>query len=1042
MSRKTRKLIWSVPLVAVFAVAGALAMFMTLQPNEAAAQQMEPTLPGMVQDLTAAPHTDGTPQTELLVMWEEPTDGAPTTSYRIDISDDGDRWFSHVTDHGDGDLRLVYEGLKPTATKHFRVFALNEDLEAGPGTDTMGTTSASTNPMKPTSLTATQAGATTIVAAALDLNGDGDATDTAVDEISEATVGVDLNGDGDINDTLDEVDEKVAKLNLDGVAGNTVVDTFDETTIMSRVLPGDDAVHSRTVIRLNWTAPEDPPGAPVKYYRIQYRVGQGSWRTLADKAVPHTNADGGKVWYHSGLNADVTRQYQVFAQNEPRGPGNRVGMSGPSDGATGSTATSLAPAVSTDPVIGLSPAATDVHLKWTAPADPAGDPVSHYRVQARLANQTPDEAEFKNLHTGKHIDRTNVYNFGGVDLKNAGITVPQNIVAAGLVVDIRIAAINRANTDATDAEITAGDPNGAWLTLEDVPVGHHGAPKRAGTPTVKRDNDRHQGRSGLNVTWPTAEFIEGGTPTTFDTEVQYIIVIDDDEVATAINHGPAATIGTALAMGGDLTKPGYDDDGLKTETTKAYQVYAINTVVNALVSNASVRSFPSGKASLATSRPTKPGMPGTFAVVPDGHTEIKVSWTTPLMAAVTPDTECGGTTQTDQSDDGSECGASVITGYKIQRAPVNSDGQAGRFTDLTTVKANNLSYTDTDLEPNSSYFYQVFAMNSQRDSDPTAPKSATTHPAGEPTPPGGLVAQAGDAGEIKLCWYEQNVPNPQGQTDEGLPVIGYRIVYLGGDDGKTEMPLAENTMSKNTEYTATGLMPDTEYTFRVYSITLGGVGTKYDEASATTDAAPPNNAPMAGDAIPAQTVAVGGMVDVDSTITDGDGDTLTWSVDDGDGTYATAEVDTMGKVTITGVMATMANMPATITVTAMDADGSGMSASQDIMVTVTGDPIRPTITSVSTLQNSITVAWDPASIQPNAEVVKVALFDLDAGGDIFRLAMGYDGNVASYSPSAAISNSTHTFTNVPDGTYKVGVANFANGVHRTIISGSVTVPAP
>ena len=38
MSRKTRKLIWSAPLVAVLAVAGALAMFMTLAPNGVLAQ--------------------------------------------------------------------------------------------------------------------------------------------------------------------------------------------------------------------------------------------------------------------------------------------------------------------------------------------------------------------------------------------------------------------------------------------------------------------------------------------------------------------------------------------------------------------------------------------------------------------------------------------------------------------------------------------------------------------------------------------------------------------------------------------------------------------------------------------------------------------------------------------------------------------------------------------------------------------------------------------------------------------------------------------
>ena len=39
MSRKTRKLIWSVPLVAVLAVAGALAIFATLAPGAVCAER-------------------------------------------------------------------------------------------------------------------------------------------------------------------------------------------------------------------------------------------------------------------------------------------------------------------------------------------------------------------------------------------------------------------------------------------------------------------------------------------------------------------------------------------------------------------------------------------------------------------------------------------------------------------------------------------------------------------------------------------------------------------------------------------------------------------------------------------------------------------------------------------------------------------------------------------------------------------------------------------------------------------------------------------
>ena len=87
MSRKTRKLIWSVPLVAVFAIVGALAMFFAaLAPNEAAAQAG--AAPGQPGELTAMPFDAGIPEEQIELKWSAPTTGGPPTHYRIDISDE------------------------------------------------------------------------------------------------------------------------------------------------------------------------------------------------------------------------------------------------------------------------------------------------------------------------------------------------------------------------------------------------------------------------------------------------------------------------------------------------------------------------------------------------------------------------------------------------------------------------------------------------------------------------------------------------------------------------------------------------------------------------------------------------------------------------------------------------------------------------------------------------------------------------------------------------------------------------------------------
>ena len=68
MSRKTRNLIWSVPLVATLAIVGALALFVALTPNDASAQAN--AAPGRPGTLTAVAFADGTPETEILLTVE------------------------------------------------------------------------------------------------------------------------------------------------------------------------------------------------------------------------------------------------------------------------------------------------------------------------------------------------------------------------------------------------------------------------------------------------------------------------------------------------------------------------------------------------------------------------------------------------------------------------------------------------------------------------------------------------------------------------------------------------------------------------------------------------------------------------------------------------------------------------------------------------------------------------------------------------------------------------------------------------------------
>lgn len=128
MSRKTRKLIWSAPLVAVLAVAGALAMFVMLAPNGAQAHD----LPGAVMNLKA----EGINQHEIKITWDAPATGA-VTGYRIDVSEDQFTWVSLVMDTGNTMTEYTHGDLSAGDERFYRVFALNS---AGAGPSPVGDT--------------------------------------------------------------------------------------------------------------------------------------------------------------------------------------------------------------------------------------------------------------------------------------------------------------------------------------------------------------------------------------------------------------------------------------------------------------------------------------------------------------------------------------------------------------------------------------------------------------------------------------------------------------------------------------------------------------------------------------------------------------------------------------------------------------------------------------------------------------------------------------------------------------------------------------
>ena len=239
----------------------------------------------------------------------------------------------------------------------------------------------------------------------------------------------------------------------------------------------------------------------------------------------------------------------------------------------------------------------------------------------------------------------------------------------------------------------------------------------------------------------------------------------------------------------------YTDDNLAPGTTRYYRVSAINTTGTSEPSDVA-------NATTATSAPDPPtGLTATAA----GRTQIDLSWTAP-------------------ADDG----GSPVTGYKIE---VSDDGTT-TWSDLdANTGSTSTSYSDTGLDPATTYHYRVSAISAAGTSAPSNEASAMTA-ANVPGMPTGLTATAQGSTQIDLSWTPPT-------DDGGSAVTAYRIEV--SNDRNSWSNLVANTGSTATTYShTTGLTAGSTRYYRVSAINSEGPGSPSRVARAMTDATVPN----------------------------------------------------------------------------------------------------------------------------------------------------------------------------------------------------------
>ncbi|MDQ3665648.1 MAG: fibronectin type III domain-containing protein, partial [Acidobacteriota bacterium] len=256
----------------------------------------------------------------------------------------------------------------------------------------------------------------------------------------------------------------------------------------------------------------------------------------------------------------------------------------------------------------------------------------------------------------------------------------------------------------------------------------------------------------------------------------------------------------------------YNNTGLSASTLYRYQVRAFNAGGNSPYSNI---------AQATTQPPSAPAAPSGLTASAASSTQINLVWV-------------DNSTNED--------------GFRIERC---QGAGCATFTEIATVGANVISYSNTGLTAATTYQYRVRGYNGGGNSAFSNTATATTTAAAPqpPTAPTSLTATAASSAQINLVWVDNS-------TDED----GFRIESCQGA-GCTNFAEITTVGANLTSYSNTGLAASTTYQFRVRSYNGGGNSAYSNTASAATSAPP-----------------TGGLVLLTDDFNDNSRDTAKWNL--------------------------------------------------------------------------------------------------------------------------------------------------------------------
>ena len=612
--------------------------------------------------------------------------------------------------------------------------------------------SATTVPDPPTNLTATAVSPTQINLFWSAPSYDGDSTITGYKieyKIGSGSYTTLVSNTGSTSTTYSHVglttnqsySYRISAINAIGTSAASTEVSATPTPSSSGTFPGSPTNLSAipvspTQVNLFWSAPSNNGGYPITGYKIEYRVGSGSYSTLVSDTGSTST-----TFSHTGLTTNQAYLYRVYAITS-------FGISeDPSLEAFAqpkSTSTLNAPSAPTSlSATAISP--TQISLSWSAPTNNGGAVITGYKIEVKSGS-------------GSYTMVSNT--------QSTSTTYSHTGLTTGTTYTYKVSAINSAGAGDASNEVSATPTSSS---SSGVP----GAPTNLAATAVSGTQ--------INLSW-SAPSNNGGYP------------IIGYKIEYRIGSGSYTT----LVSNTQSTSTTYSHTGLTSGQLYVYRVSAINTVgIGSTSSESSATPTSSSSASA-------PGTPTGFTATTASPTQINLSWNAP-----------------------SSNGGSAITGYKIE---VKS-GSGSYTTLVSNTQSTSTFFSHTGLTTGTTYYYRVSAINAIGAS-PSTEASAKPQETTTPT----LTAMAVSPTSITLSWV------PPSQTYKQA-ITGYKIQEKIGTD--TFVTIEERTSSTLTTYTITELTTGDTYTYVVSAHFSLGASPNSNEASATptTTSAPPPSQP-------------------------------------------------------------------------------------------------------------------------------------------------------------------------------------------------------